>query len=392
MPKYFIPLLILSLIACCIEIDISVPSFPSISQHFQIDDSLIQMTLAYNFLGFFLGSALYGSLSDAYGRRPIMIWGNSILLIGAVGCTIAPSITFLLWARFIQGIGASSSAVIAFTMIADAYPNQEKASKLIGIMNAIFSILMALAPIIGGFINEAVGWRGNYGVVTFICFFSWVSLYFWLPETKTTSKKIILGKIKQNWQKLLTNFTFVSASIVPSLSYEIYLAFIAQAPFLYIETFKLCLWGYVFHQFIIVFIFAITSLWSSSLSRKLGPRRSIIIGISFLTLSGILLTAFSFMSLLSSYSLTSFMGLFCFGFAIIYPIIFSASLEIFPHIKGTASSLIMSMRSLICFSLVAISSYLYNGLPLRISLIILSVTTISFLFIVYLLKSPLFRR
>ena len=109
MPRRFLPLLILSLIACCIEVDISVPGFPDMGRHFNVEDGIIQMTIAYNFLGFCLGAAIYGPLSDAYGRRPIMIWGNAILLLGAIGCVIAPSIPFLLATRLIQGIGASAS-------------------------------------------------------------------------------------------------------------------------------------------------------------------------------------------------------------------------------------------------------------------------------------------
>ncbi len=225
MPRYFLPLLILSLIACCIEVDISVPSFPDMGRYFHVEDGIIQMTIAYNFLGFCLGAAVYGPLSDVYGRRPIMVWGNAILAIGAVGCVIAPSISFLLGTRLIQGIGASASAVVVFAMIADAYPEKDKAAKLIGAMNGVFTTIMAAAPIVGGFINEAVGWRGNYGIVALICIVSWVFLSFFLPETKRTFESFHLSKIKKGYQQLLTSIPFISASVVPSLSYACYLSY-----------------------------------------------------------------------------------------------------------------------------------------------------------------------
>src|SRR5437868_14748147 len=117
MPIIFIPLLILSLISCCIEVDISVPSFPDMAHYFQVSYVSIQLTIAVNFAGFCLASLFYGPLSDCYGRRKIMLIGNFLLLIGAAACVFATSLNILLLARFIQGLGASCSAVLVFTMI-----------------------------------------------------------------------------------------------------------------------------------------------------------------------------------------------------------------------------------------------------------------------------------
>ena len=128
------------------------------AHYFGVSGGVIQLTIAYNALGFCLSSLFYGPLSESYGRRNVMIAGNAILVIGAIGCVFAPSIPFLLVSRFIQGIGASTSAVVTFAMIADTYKGGQ-AIRFIGIMNSILTILMAIAPVIGSFINEAVGWR-----------------------------------------------------------------------------------------------------------------------------------------------------------------------------------------------------------------------------------------
>ena len=106
MPKTFLPLAILSLVACCIEMDISVPGFPDMAHYFGVSDGIIQLTLAYNFFGFCCASFIYGPLSECYGRQKIMVGGNFLLLIGAFGCVYASTISFLLISRFIQGVGA----------------------------------------------------------------------------------------------------------------------------------------------------------------------------------------------------------------------------------------------------------------------------------------------
>ncbi|WP_254229636.1 MULTISPECIES: MFS transporter [Wolbachia] len=175
-------LLILSLIAKFIEIDISVPSFPDIVRYFNVPEGTIQLTIAYNFLGVCIGGLFFGPLSECYGRRRMMIIGNTLLLIGAVGCVFALSVSWLLISRFIQGIGVSTSVVV-FAIIADSYKGNE-AVKFIGIMNSIITVLIAIAPVLGSFINKIVGWRGNYASVAILCFISWVLLLFLLPETK----------------------------------------------------------------------------------------------------------------------------------------------------------------------------------------------------------------
>lgn len=390
MPHYFLPLLILSLITCCIEVDISVPSFPDMGRYFSVHDGIIQMTIAYNFLGFCLGAAVYGPLSDAYGRRPIMVWGNAILLIGAIGCVITPSIPFLLGARFIQGIGASASAVVIFAMIADTYPAKDKAAKLIGFMNAVLTTLMAAAPIAGGFINKTVGWRGNYGTVALICTISWACLVFFLPETRNIFESLQFRKIKEDYQQLLTSRLFISASLVPSLSYAGYLSFITQAPFLYTDTYELSLMSYVLHQCFIISAFSITSLLSGPIIQRLGTRGCITKGVSLSGLGAIGMVLVSLLAPKSPYLMTFFMSLVGLGGAIFYPVIFAGSLEIFPHIKGTSSSVIMSMRSFLCFAFVALTSYLYNGNPSRIALIVLGGNIVCLLFTPSLLRSGLF--
>ncbi|CAM5294482.1 Drug resistance transporter OS=Streptomyces glaucescens OX=1907 GN=SGLAU_01085 PE=4 SV=1 [Streptomyces glaucescens] len=79
------------------------------------------MTVTYNFLGYCLGALAYGPLSDRFGLRGVMLAGNGIMLAGALGCAVAPSIEFLLVSRFVQGIGASTSVVLVFVIIADVY-------------------------------------------------------------------------------------------------------------------------------------------------------------------------------------------------------------------------------------------------------------------------------
>lgn len=378
-------LLVISLLTRCVEVDVSVPSFPDISEYFKISDGLTQMTIALNFFGFCLSSVFYGPLSDSFGRRKVMIIGNAIMMLGACGCAISDSIEFLLFTRLIQGIGAGTSAVVAFAMIADVY-NAEKSAKLIGMMNSMITVFMSAAPIAGSFINKALGWRGNYMTIAVISVISWIMLYYWLPETKTEVEKFELKKIAKDYKQLLFSKEFFCASITPSLVYGGWMSFVSCGSFLYMETYNLPIMYYALHQGAIIGAFCITSLYCGKINSFIGMKNSVIYG-TILILFGSILLLFVALLFDNAPYITSFsMLIFGIGAAVTYPVIFAKSMDLFPDIKGTASSAIMALRSLICSIFVAISSYLYSGNLITVAAMVLLAAVLTILSTIKLLK------
>ncbi|WP_353270402.1 multidrug effflux MFS transporter [Wolbachia endosymbiont (group A) of Myopa testacea] len=381
-------LLILSLIAKFIEIDISVPSFPDMVHYFNVSEGTIQLTIAYNFLGFCIGGLFFGPLSECYGRRRIMIIGNTLLLIGAVGCVFAPSIFWLLISRFVQGIGVSTSVVV-FAIVADSYKGDE-AVKFIGIMNSVLTVVMAIAPVLGSFINEIVGWRGNYATVAILCLISWVLLLFLLPETKKDRDAFSLKKIMKDYRKLLSSPRFVTLSLMSSLFSAAYMSFITCGPFLYMETFGLSSTIYALHQGAIVGCFSLISLFAGKILQKLGEIWCVISGTSVGAIGSLLLVIFSIIVPHSFYLVTLSMIIFSISCAICQPVIFNASINVFPEIKGTASSTVSFIRAFIMAIFIGLTSYVYNGQAISVAVLVLSAIVLELVFTACLLflKDP----
>ncbi|WP_341817708.1 multidrug effflux MFS transporter [Wolbachia endosymbiont (group A) of Pherbina coryleti] len=377
-------LLILSLIAKFIEIDISVPSFPDMVRYFNVSEGTIQLTIAYNFLGFCIGGLFFGPLSECYGRRRIMIIGNTLLLIGAVGCVFAPSIFWLLISRFVQGIGVSTSVVV-FAIVADSYKGDE-AVKFIGIMNSVLTVVMAIAPVLGSFINEIVGWRGNYATVAILCLISWVLLLLALPETKKDRDIFSLKKTMKDYRKLLSNPRFVTLSLMSSLFSAAYMSFITCGPFLYMKTFGLSSTIYALHQGAIVGCFSLISLFAGKILQKLGAIKCVISGTSVGAIGSLLLVIFSIIVPHSFYLVTLSMIIFSIGCAIFQPVIFNASINVFPEIKGTASSAVSFIRAFIMAIFIGLTSYIYNGQTISVAVLVLSAIILELVFTVYLLR------
>ncbi len=377
-------LLILSLIAKFIEIDISVPSFPDMVRYFNVSEGTIQLTIAYNFLGFCIGGLFFGPLSECYGRRRIMIIGNTLLLIGAVGCIFAPSIFWLLISRFVQGIGVSTSVVV-FAIVADSYKGDE-AVKFIGIMNSVLTVVMAIAPVLGSFINEIVGWRGNYATVAILCLISWVLLLLALPETKKDRDIFSLKKMMKDYRKLLSSPRFVTLSLMSSLFSAAYMSFITCGPFLYMKTFGLSSTIYALHQGAIVGCFSLISLFAGKILQKLGAIKCVISGTSVVAIGSLLLVIFSIIVPHSFYLVTLSMIIFSIGCATFQPVIFNASINVFPEIKGTASSAVSFIRAFIMAIFIGLTSYVYNGQAISVAVLVLSAIVLELVFTVYLLR------
>ena len=384
----FLPfLLTASLLAICMEVDLSAPSFPAIVRSLGTTDTLVQMTIAVNFFGFALSGLVYGPLSDAFGRRKIMVYGNGLLLLGAMGCVVAPTIELLLVSRFFQGMGASASAVVAFAIAADAYKG-EKAVRLIGVMNSALTAFMAIAPVLGSFIFKAVGWRGSYGFVAFLCLISWVMLFFWLPETKGEREPVHGKRILANYKKLLTSPFFMAAAFVPTVLCAGYFSFIACSPFWYMDEMSLSVLSYALNQGTIVAVFSLVSIFSGRLVKTFGVRRNITWGLGLALLGNLLMLVLGGLERGGSPLLVTLsMMLFATGFAALYPVVFVYSLEMFPDLRGTASSLLMALRMIVVGGGVALGSLMYNGKLLSLGLILVLMSLLAVAFISPILKN-----
>jgi DHA1 family bicyclomycin/chloramphenicol resistance-like MFS transporter len=357
-------------------------------RYFNVSKGTIQLTVSYHFLGFCIGGLFFGPFSECYGRRRIMIVGNALLLIGAVGCVFAPSIFWLLTSRFIQGIGSSTSAIV-LAIVADNYKGSE-AVKFIGIMNSVLVIVLAIAPILGSLINEIVGWRGNYASVAIICLISWFFLLLALPEIRKGRDIFSLKKIMKDYIKLLSSSKFVALSLILGLFSAAYMSFITCGPFLYMETFGLPSAIYALHQGAIVGCFSLVSLFASKILQKFGTIWCVISGTSVIAIGSLLLVIFSVTVPHSSYLMTLSMIVFCIGYATCQAVIFNISMNIFPEIKGIASSTVSSIRTLIMAIVIGLVSCVYNGQAISVAILVLSAVVLGLIFTAYLLllKDP----
>lgn len=381
-PSYTPIIIILSFITYCIEIDLAVPSFPFIVKALNTTETLVQLTLSLNFLGFCLGGILYGPLSDTFGRRLTLLVGCEIYVLGGIGCALMNSIESLLFFRFVQGLGASSGCVILYAMIADIYP-PKKMAWFHGMMNAILTIVMAGAPLAGAFINQAFGWRAPLITIAGISIGTLLMMLAFLPETLPTKIPFNLKRIIKDYYNLLTHKEFMLLTIGPSILVGVYLTFVGTASFFYQTQLSLPIMEFAIHQGFILISFALISMFTGKLNHLFGMKSSIIVGGSVAILGASALLLLGFYEHWYPYSITVFMCIHAMGIALCFGTTVAIAFTVKPDLAGASSSLIMAFRLLFSSAMVAYASKAYNGTWLSIALILFFGALIGSLLILY---------
>lgn len=358
--SYFPFLLIFSAVSAAIEIELSLPSFPDIAKAFGVSEDVIEGTISLNFLGFCISALFYGPLSDRFGRRPVLLVGTLLFLIGSVSCSLATTIDMILVSRFVQGLGAAGSFVVVFTMLSDVYKGSE-ATKWIGLLNAILTATMALAPIIGGYLNLYFGWSSCYTFVAFLTAIQLTLLVFYLPETRT-GQPVELKTALKDYAQLLRSFRFIQSSLVPTLLAGGYMAFVSVIPFLYRDELGMPLSEFSWHQAALIGSFSLVSYYSNRIASYFGEVPSALTSSIVAVIATGGLVALSLMSHIPSvFMITPLMCIFAGFCAIPFAVVFAASLSVIPEKNGPASSLVMSMRTLLCAITVQFAGFMYNG-------------------------------
>lgn len=166
------------------SIDAMLPALPAIAAELSPGAPNAAQLIVVGFvLGMGAGTLFAGPLSDAYGRKPVMLWGAAIYCLGAAAATVAPTLEGVVAARVVQGIGAAGPRVVALAVIRDLYAGRGMA-RIGSYVMTTFALVPAVAPLIGaGIVGATGGWRGVFWA--FVAFSAATGLWLAtrLPET-----------------------------------------------------------------------------------------------------------------------------------------------------------------------------------------------------------------
>ena len=320
---------------------IYVPVIADIAHDLSVRTGAVQRVMAAYLLTYGFSQLIYGPISDRIGRRPVILTGMMIFLVGALGALLSTNLTMLVAASAIQGMGTGVVGVMARTMPRDLYAGTalRYANSLLN-MGILVSPL--LAPVIGGALAMVFGWRACYAFLLALCACVAFAMFRWLPETRPvqTEKRRMLASFRQ----LLGDSTFscylvmligalagiavfdascgvLMGGVLGLSGLTVSILFILPIPAAFFGAWYAGRDGKTFH----------TLMWHSVIS---------------CLLAGAMMWIPGWFGVMNIWTLIVPAALFFFGAGMLFPLATTGAMEPFPYLAGAAGALVGGMQNM----------------------------------------------
>ena len=322
------------------SIDLYLPAFPAIAVEFSASAIAMQQTLSTYLFAYAFMMLWHGALSDALGRRPIIIAGLAVYAFATLGCAIAGNIETLWLFRAAQGLCAGTGLVVGRAIIRDRFQGAE-AQRLMSQVTLIFSIAPAVAPIVGGVLLNTLGWRAIFWVLL-----AWVLLVlYWsakrLPETLAATHRQALRPrvLWRNYTSVLAKPEFMLLSLIPTLNFAGIFIYIAAAPAFLVDLLGVSTWGFAWLFVPMISGIVLGAALSGRMAGRRSPLRTIRLGYAFIAAGAIVnvLTCL-FAPPFVAWNVAPIM-VYAIGSSLAAPSAMLCLLDLFPSMRGLASSL-----------------------------------------------------
>jgi len=363
----FITILLIQVL-CGMEMDLFIPSFPELQKVFVLSPFMVQMTISINFLCFCICSLFAGALGDRFNRRVILLVGLCVFIMGSLLCVAAPNYVILILGRAIQGIGISAPAILSFPILLDSYAI-EKQPGMMGSINGIKTLAMAVAPLIGSFVNLYFGWRGNFTLLLAFGVLCLLISFFFIPDKK--GNQTISLSLKA-YSPILKAPAYINLLFALSLLTSAYWMFMGMAPLLFMDNMGVSLEHFGYYQGSLSLTFALVCVFSSPLLNIIGRRHCFYVGLAICFLSALLILGLIVFQIHQPLLITAVLVLFSIGIVFPINILYPVILKVIPGAESRASGLGQAVVLLFTAVMLQCVGYFYNGtfMPIGITMFV----------------------
>ena len=321
-------------------IDTYLPSFPFIGADLQATPAQMQQTLSLYLFTLAFMTLFHGTLSDSFGRRPIILASLAVYVLTSMGCALATSLPQLLFWRAVQGLAAGAGIIVGRAIIRDSFSGHE-AQRLMSLVTMIFGVAPAIAPVIGGWLQDWFGWRtifwflASYGVVLF---FAAVRR---LPETHPLAVRqpFQARPLLRNYLRLGSDPKLVLLCLTIAFNFSGFFLYIVSAPAVIYG-----LLGMSEKDFAWLFVPGISGVMfgaflSGRLAERLSPRRTVCVGYLIMACAVVFNIVYCLIFPPALPWTVLPVMIYTIGMALAMPSVSLIALDLFPKLRGMTSSL-----------------------------------------------------
>ena len=359
--------------------DFYLPSLPEIARVMQSDVAGAQATLSSFLFGFAAGQIFWGPLSDRLGRKPILLAGIGLFSLATLACAFAPSIEGLTLARALQALGASGPIVLGRAMVRDLYDGP-RAGRELARMGMFMGLVPAIAPVIGGVLHTAFGWRSTFLASLAFGLVLAIVIVTVMPETLRVRSPQPLSPtaIFKGFGVLLRNRAFRVYVALTALAYAGLFAFISGSSFVLIGIYGLSPVAYGFSFGFGVLGFILGTIIAQRLVGQRGMDRVIGMGVACLAGGGLVMLVCVLTGLGGAAGVVVPMALYACGVGLTMPQAQASAMMPFPDRAGAASSFngLCQMLLSACVGLLVGHLLKSGALPLPLVMSVLGVAAL----------------
>jgi DHA1 family bicyclomycin/chloramphenicol resistance-like MFS transporter len=343
-------------------IDMYLPALPAIAADLRASSAATQGSLMAFFLAVAVCQVVYGPISDSYGRRAPLYFGLALYSVGAIGCSLAPTIEWLIFARFVQGVGACSGMTIPRAVVRDLHTGHD-AARLMALIMLVFSVSPILAPVAGSFITEFAGWRQIFWVVAVIGLLALALAVFVLKETRPPEKRIPFNArtITRSYLELLRDRHYLGVVFIGGFGLASFFAYLAGSSFVYIGHFGLTPTQYGMAFSINAIAFIGMAQLVGRLGKRFGLQSIVSFALTFYLISTSTLLVVTLAGVDNLWVLMAFLFISFGSMGLVIPSTAALALQDYGRTAGTASALMGTLQLVAGAAIVGIVGAVSNG-------------------------------
>lgn len=344
MSRRFLLMLITVAAVSPLGINLYLPSMPGMAAALGVDYAAVQFTLSVYLAAVALGQLVIGPISDRYGRRPVLLGGLVMFVIGSLVCTLAPTVGVLNVGRVIQALGGCAGIALSRAIVRDMYDRTQAAS-MIAYVTMGMAVAPMIAPTIGGVLEAVHGWRASFGFLAVFGLGTLVAVHVLLHETNpwrgaaAGSQQLLKG-----YGKLLRLPAFWGFALTAGFTSASFFAFVGGAAYVVIHLMERTPVEYGLYFGLVSVGYMVGNFCSGRFVAKMGPQRMMRVGALLATTSVLLMAglyALDGMQPAFLFVPTMFLGM---GNGLVLPSCIAGAVSVKPEMAGAASGLAGSLQ------------------------------------------------
>jgi MFS transporter, DHA1 family, multidrug resistance protein len=322
------------------SIDAYLPAFSGIQESLGASNLEIQQTLSAYLFAFGLMFLFHGALSDSFGRRPVILAALVVYTVASIGAALSANIHALVIWRVVQGLSVGAGMVVGRAMIRDLY-GPEDAQRLMSMVTLFFGLAPAIAPVIGGWLFQSLGWRSIFWFLAIVGAILVVAGWIRLPETLAETHRQPFHPIAllKGYEEVGIHRRFLLLSLVVGFNFNAFFLYIVSAPVFLGVHLHLGPGEYAWLFLPMIVGIMTGSQLSGRAAGKYAPTQTVRRAYGFMVTASLLNLAYALLLPPSLPWAVLPIMIYGVGFAMAMPSITLITLDLFPTRRGMAASL-----------------------------------------------------